>query len=100
MVLMLQGGNFGSCRSRRLSAVGADAKTRKPGPQALGQREGAVHEQGPVQLGDRARDEVARPGSVQRNADVVKRGVVQVRDFRKHKTVNVRAGRSYLAAAP
>jgi ferric-dicitrate binding protein FerR (iron transport regulator) len=31
---------------------------------------------------------------------VVKRGVVQVRDFRKHKTVNVRAGRSYLATAP
>ena len=31
---------------------------------------------------------------------VVKRGVVQVRDFRRHKTLNVKAGRSYLAPAP
>jgi hypothetical protein len=30
----------------------------------------------------------------------VKRGIVKVKDFRRHKTVNVRAGRSYLAAAP
>jgi hypothetical protein len=30
----------------------------------------------------------------------VVRGVVRVVDFRRHKTVNVRAGRSYLAKAP
>ena len=30
----------------------------------------------------------------------VLRGVVRVRDFRKRKTVDVRAGRTYLAKAP
>jgi len=30
----------------------------------------------------------------------VLRGIVKVKDFRKHKTISVRAGHTYLAQAP
>jgi hypothetical protein len=99
MVLILQGGNFGSCKSRRLSAVGADAKTRKPVRRLWGNGKGRFTTKGRYSSATVRGTKWLVQDQCNGTLTVVKRGVVQVRDFRKHKTVNVRAGRSYLAAA-
>ena len=99
MVLILQGGNFGSCKSRRLSAVGADAKTRKPVRRLWGNGKGRFTTKGRYSSATVRGTKWLVQDQCNGTLTVVKRGVVQVRVFRKHKTVNVRAGRSYLAAA-
>jgi hypothetical protein len=98
MVLILQGGNFGSCRSRRLSAVDADTKTRKPVRRLWGNGKGRFTSKGRYSSATVRGTKWLVQDQCNGTLTVVKRGVVQVRDFRKHKTVNVRAGRSYLAA--
>jgi hypothetical protein len=100
MVLTLQGGNFGSCGGRRLSAVGADARTRKPVRRLWGNGHGRFTSKGRYSSATVRGTKWLVQDQCNGTMTVVKRGVVQVRDFRKHKTVNVRAGRSYLAAAP
>jgi len=99
-VLILQGGNFGSCKSRRLSAVGADAKTRKPVRRLWGNGKGRFTTKGRYSSatvrGTKWLTEDRCDGTLTR----VIHGVVRVRDFRAHKNVNVHAGHTYLAHAP
>ena len=98
MVLVLQGGNFGLCRGRSLSTFSVDAKRRQI-RRLWGNGKGRFTTKGRYSsatvrgthwlVQDRCDGTLTR----------VLRGIVQVKDFRKHKTVNVRAGHSYLAKA-
>ena len=65
--------------------------------QAVGRRHRLLPHARPVQRRDRARHQVARAGLVRGHADAVAKGVVSVRDYVKHKTILLRAGKSYLA---
>ena len=100
MVLILQGGNFGSCRGRRLSAVDADARSRKPVRRLWGNGKGRFTTKGRYSSATVRGTKWLVQDQCNGTLTVVKRGVVQVRDFRRHKTLSVKAGRSYLAPAP
>jgi len=99
MVLVLQGGNFGVCRGRTLSALSLDAKRKRPIRRLWGNGKGRFTTKGRYSsatvrgthwlVQDRCDGTLTR----------VLRGVVKVKDFRHHKTVSVRAGHSYLAKA-
>ena len=67
--------------------------------QAVGQRQGQVPHERQVQLGDRARDDLAGRGSLRGDVDQGHARDGQVRDFKRKKTVTVKAGHSYLARA-
>ena len=56
-------------------------------PQAVGQRPGLVPRQRPLQLGHRARHQVARAGLLRRHADPGGQRRVSVSDKVRHKTV-------------
>jgi hypothetical protein len=100
MTLVLLGGNFGVCRGRALSTLGADAKRKRPVRRLWGNGKGRFTTKGRYSsatvrgthwlVQDRCDGTLTR----------VLRGVVRVQDFHKHKTINVRAGKSYLAKAP
>jgi hypothetical protein len=100
MVLVLQGGNFGVCRGRTLSAFSVDAKRKRQVRRLWGNGHGRFTTKGRYSsatvrgthwlVQDRCDGTLTR----------VLRGVVQVKDFRHHKTVSVRAGHTYLAKAP
>jgi hypothetical protein len=99
MTLRLEGGNFRGCGRRPLSALGTDA-SKRPVRKLWGDGKGRFSTKGRYSSAtvrgtkwlviDRCDGTVTR----------VLRGVVRVRDFRKRKTVDVRAGRTYLAKAP
>lgn len=98
MTLRLDGGNFRGC-SGRVSALGTDAKKR-PVRKLWGDGKGRFSTKGRYSSAtvrgtkwlviDRCDGTLTR----------VLRGIVRVRNFRTRKTVDVRAGRSYLAKAP
>jgi hypothetical protein len=98
MTLRLEGGNFRGC-GRRVSTLGMDAKKR-PVRKLWGDGKGRFSTKGRYSSAtvrgtkwlviDRCDGTLTR----------VLRGVVRVRDFGKRKTVDVRAGRTYLAKAP
>ena len=101
MTLVLQGGNFGICRrARALSALGVDAKRKRQVRRLWGNGKGRFTTRGRYSsatvrgthwlVQDRCDGTLTR----------VLRGIVKVQDFRRHKTVNVRAGGTYLAKAP
>jgi hypothetical protein len=100
MVLTLQGGNFGSCKSRRLSSVDGDARSRRPIRRLWGNGKGRFTSKGRYSSATVRGTKWLVQDQCNGTLTVVKRGIVKVRDFRRHKTVNVRAGRSYLAPAP
>jgi hypothetical protein len=99
MTLRMEGGNFRGCGRRQVSTLGTDAKKR-PVRKLWGDGKGRFSTKGRYSSAtvrgtkwlviDRCDGTVTR----------VLRGVVRVRDFRKRKTVNVRAGQTYLAKAP
>jgi hypothetical protein len=99
MTLVLRGGNFGVCRGRALTTLGAEVK-RRPIRRLWGNGKGRFTSKGRYSsatvrgthwlVQDRCDGTLTR----------VLRGVVRVQDFRKHTTINVRAGQSYLAKAP
>jgi len=99
--LRLGGGNFRVCRSggsaRSLSAV--DRK-KKPVRRLWGNGKGRFTTRGRYSsatvLGTKWLVQDQCNGTLTR----VRRGIVRVRDFRRRKTVKVRAGQSYLARAP
>ena len=99
MILQLEGGNFRACGSRALSTLDARAK-RKPVRRLWGNGKGRFTTKGRYSSATVRGTKWLVQDQCNGTLTVVKRGVVQVRDFRKHKTINVRAGRSYLAAAP
>jgi hypothetical protein len=100
MVLVLQGGKFSSCKARRLSSVGSSDAKRKPVRRLWGNGKGRFTTKGRYSSATVRGTKWLVQDQCNGTLTVVKRGVVQVRDFRKRKTVKVRAGRSYLAKAP
>jgi hypothetical protein len=100
MTLLLQGGNFGICRASALSALTVDAKRKRQVRRLWGNGKGRFTTKGRYSsatvrgthwlVQDRCDGTLTR----------VLRGIVKVQDFRKHKTINVRAGHTYLAKAP
>jgi hypothetical protein len=100
MTLLVQGGNFAICRTRALSASSVDAKRKRQVRRLWGNGKGRFTTKGRYSsatvrgthwlVQDRCDGTLTR----------VLRGIVKVKDFRKHTTVNVRAGHSYLAKAP
>ena len=95
------GGNFGVCRGgRALSVFSVDAKRKRQVRRLWGNGKGRFTTKGRYSsatvrgthwlVQDRCDGTLTR----------VLRGVVKVQDFRHHKTVNVRAGHTYLATAP
>ena len=100
--LRLEAGNFGICRrAARLASVGTvAAKSKKPVRRVWGSGKGRFATQGRYSSatvrGTRWLTQDQCNGTLTR----VLQGIVQVRDFRAHKTVNVHPGQSYLAKAP
>jgi hypothetical protein len=98
--LVLVGGNFAVCRGRALSTLGTDAKRKRPVRRLWGNGKGRFTSKGRYSsatvrgthwlVQDRCDGTLTR----------VLRGVVRVQDFHAHKTIDVRAGQSYLATAP
>jgi hypothetical protein len=100
MILVLTGGNFRSCGARSLSSYDGNAKSRKPVRRLWGNGKGRFTSKGRYSSATVRGTKWLVQDQCNGTLTVVKRGVVQVRDFRRHKTINVRAGNSYLAAAP
>ena len=100
MILVLTGGNFRSCGARSLSSYDGDARSRKPVRRLWGNGKGRFTSKGRYSSATVRGTKWLVQDQCNGTLTVVKRGVVQVRDFRRHKTINVRAGSSYLAAAP
>jgi hypothetical protein len=105
MTLRLGGGNFGICRGGSAQALSiesekSEAKKKKRVRRLLGSAKGRFTTRGRYSSatveGTRWLVEDRCDGTFVK----VLQGVVRVRDFRKHKTVRVRAGHSYLAKAP
>src|SRR5215203_4492308 len=99
MILVLQGGNFRSC-GRSLSAYSTHAKSRRPVRRLWGNGKGRFTSKGRYSSATVRGTKWLVQDQCNATLTVVKRGVVQVRDFTRHKTVDVRAGGSYLAATP
>ncbi len=101
MTLRLEGGNFRVCRAggaaRSLSVVG---RRRRPVRRVWGSGKGRFTTRGrygsATVLGTRWLTQDQCNGTLIR----VVRGVVRARDFRRRRTVKVRAGHQYLARAP
>ena len=100
MTLRLDGGNFRGCRAgARLSSV--DATSRKRRIRRLwGSGKGRFSSRGKYGAATVSGTKWLTEDRCDGTFVKVLQGVVRVRDFRKHKTVKVRAGRSYLAKAP
>jgi hypothetical protein len=100
MTLRLEGGNFGVCGRSSLSTLGADAKRKRPVRKLWGNGKGRFRTKGRYSSatvrGTKWLVQDRCDGTLTR----VLRGIVRVQDFRARKTVNVRAGQSYLAKAP
>lgn len=100
MNLRLDGGNFGVCGRRALSTLAVDARRKRPVRRLWGNGKGRFSSRGRYSSatvrGTKWLVQDRCDGTLTR----VVRGRVQVRDFRLRKTINLRAGRSYLARAP
>ena len=101
MTLRLEGGNFRVCRSgglaRSLSSV--DRKKR-PVRRVWGSGKGRFTTRGRYSSATVLGTIWLTQDQCNGTLTKVLRGVVRVRDLRRHKTVKVRAGHSYLARAP
>lgn len=100
LTLVLQGGNFGVCRTGALSTLSVDAKRKRQVRRLWGNGKGRFTTRGRYSSatvrGTRWLVQDRCDGTLTR----VLRGIVKVQDFRAHKTVSVRAGQTYLAKAP
>jgi hypothetical protein len=95
----LKGGNFNRCRTRRGKRASAAALSKKTIRRVHAKTKGRFHARG-------KHSDATTRGTIWITADrcdgtltTVKRGKVAVRDFRRKKTILVRAGKSYLAKA-
>jgi hypothetical protein len=100
MTLRLEGGNFRVCGGSSPSTLGTDAKRKRPVRKLWGNGKGRFRTRGRYSSatvrGTKWLVQDRCDGTLTR----VARGVVSVQDFRARKTVNVRAGQTYLAKAP
>ena len=102
--MRLKGSSFRRCRAarrgKRSAHIAARKRVSRPhDPQAGIQRQWPVPHPRAPQLGDRPRHDLDDERPLRRDADRVKRGKVAVRDFRRKKTIVVKAGKKYLAKA-
>ena len=97
--LRLDGGSFRNC-GRAGQALSTQAKSRRPVRRLWGSGKGNFATRGKYSSatvrGTKWLTQDRCDGTLTR----VLQGIVRVQDFRARKTVNVRAGRSYLARAP
>jgi hypothetical protein len=100
MTLVLQGGNFGVCRGLGLRAFGVDATRKRQVRRLWGNGKGRFRTKGRYSAATVRGTHWLVQDRCDGTLTRVLRGVVTVQDFRKHKTISVRAGRTYLAAAP
>jgi hypothetical protein len=98
MTLRLDGGKFGACRGSR--ALSLNAKSKKPVRRLFGSAKGRFTTKGRYSSATVRGTKWLVQDQCNGTLTKVLRGVVQVQDFRAHKTVSVRAGHSYLAKAP
>ena len=101
MTLRLDGGTFRGCRpsagrARTLEGVTAKRRVRRIWGSGKGRFSSKGRYAAATVSGTKWLTEDRCDGTLVK----VVQGVVKVRDFRKHKTVKVRAGRSYFAKAP
>jgi hypothetical protein len=99
MTLVLQGGNFGVCRGRSLSVLSVDAKRKRQVRRLWGNGKGRFTTKGRYSSATVRGTHWLVQDRCDGTFTRVLRGIVKVKDFRRHKTVNVRAGHSYLARA-
>ena len=88
-------GRFGACPKRKKNSAGA--RGREGRPAALGERQGKVPDPRPVAAATVRGTHWLTADRCDGTLTKVVRGVVQVADLPKHKTVSVPAGHSYLA---
>jgi len=93
--LTLVGGNFSACSGRALASAGK--KKKKPVRLLWGKGKGHFRSAGHDSTASVHGTEWLTEDRCDGTLTVVKTGVVRVRDLRKHKTVTVKAGHSYLA---
>ena len=101
MTLRLDGGTFRGCRAggaKTLSIESTQAKRRVR--RLWGSGKGRFSSKGKYGAATVSGTKWLTEDRCDGTLVKVVQGVVRVRDFRKHKTVKVRAGRSYLAKAP
>jgi len=101
MTLRMDGGNFRGCRpgsGQALSIEGVSAKRRIR--RLWGSGKGRFSSKGKYGAATVSGTKWLTEDRCDGTFVKVLQGVVKVRDFRKHKTVKVRAGRSYFAKAP
>jgi hypothetical protein len=97
--LRLDGGNFRLCGRGAATALTIDAKSKKPVRRLWGSGKGRFATRGRYSSATLRGTKWLTQDQCNGTLTRVLQGVVQVRDFRLRKTVNVRAGRSYLAKA-
>jgi hypothetical protein len=101
MTLRLDGGNFRGCRPNAGQALSIEGVTAKRRVRRLwGSGKGRFSSKGKYGAATVSGTKWLTEDRCDGTFVKVVQGVVRVRDFRKHKTVKVRAGRSYLAKAP
>jgi hypothetical protein len=98
MTLRLDGGNFGQCGGSRL--LSTEAKSKKPVRRLWGSGKGRFTTRGRYSAATVRGTQWLTQDQCNGTFTKVVHGVVQVQDFRAHKTVKVPAGHSYLAKAP
>jgi hypothetical protein len=100
MTLRMDGGNFGACRGSSLKALSIQSTDRKKKVRRLwGSGKGRFSSRGKYGAATVSGTKWLTEDRCDGTFVKVLKGVVKVRDFRKHKTVRVRAGHSYLARA-
>jgi hypothetical protein len=100
MTLRLDGGKFSLCRGTSLSALSIAGKSKKPVRKVWGSGKGRFTTRGRYSSATVRGTKWLTQDQCNGTYTRVLKGIVQVRDFRLRKTVNVKAGRSYLAKAP
>ena len=105
MILRLDGGNFRLCRGGSAQALSieskrSEARKRKRVRSLWGSGKGQFSSKGRYAAATIRGTKWLLEDRCDGTLVKVVKGVVRVRDFRKHKTVKVHAGHSYLAKAP
>ncbi len=96
--LRLKGGDFGSCRTRAGSSRAGTAQRRRRTIRRLrGSGRGRFRTRGRYSAATVRGTDYTVEDRCDGTLTRVRRGVVLVRDFRRKRTITVRAGRSYLA---
>ena len=95
--LRLKGSSFRSCGRPR--GTQAESSRRAAHPAPARQRQGALPHPRPPLIGDRAGTKWTVTDRCDGTVTTVTRGRVAVRDFRRRRTIVVRAGKRYLARA-